>query len=75
MLYREAVYNADSPAARFAEAIVTKNRFGEAGTVYQEFKNGHFLPVDQLVAKEASRIAKEASRPPAKEKSYSTSKF
>ncbi|WP_145588323.1 replicative DNA helicase [Yersinia aldovae] len=75
MLYREAVYNTDSPAARFAEAIVTKNRFGEPGTVYQEFKNGHFLPVDQLVAKEASRMAKEASRPPAKEKHYSTPKF
>lgn len=33
MLYREAVYDPESPAAPFAEIIVTKNRFGELGTV------------------------------------------
>ncbi len=47
MLYREAVYNEDSPAAPYGEIIVTKNRFGTLGTVYQLFKNGHFLPTDQ----------------------------
>ncbi|QLY02303.1 replicative DNA helicase [Citrobacter sp. RHBSTW-00599] len=47
MLYREAVYDEHSPAAKFAEIIVTKNRFGSLGTVYQRFVNGHFMPCDQ----------------------------
>lgn len=47
MLYREAVYDEHSPAAPYAEVIVTKNRFGTLGTVYQKFVNGHFLPCDQ----------------------------
>lgn len=50
MLYRDAVYNENSPAARFAEIIVTKNRFGTLGTVYQEFRNGHFHETDQQQA-------------------------
>ena len=56
MLYRDAVYNENSPAARFAEIIVTKNRFGELGTVYQEFRNGHFHYTDQ---DEARRVCTE----------------
>lgn len=56
MLYRDAVYNENSPAARFAEIIVTKNRFGELGTVYQEFRNGHFHDTNQ---DEARRICTE----------------
>jgi replicative DNA helicase len=55
MLYREAVYNEESPAAPFAEIIVTKNRFGQLGTVYQLFKNGHFLPTDQVAAAHVCR--------------------
>lgn len=47
MLYREAVYDEHSPAAPYAEVIVTKNRFGTLGTVYQKFVNGHFMPCDQ----------------------------
>ncbi|MFJ5980187.1 replicative DNA helicase [Enterobacter cancerogenus] len=47
MLYREAVYDEHSPAAKVAEIIVTKNRFGSLGTVYQRFVNGHFMPCDQ----------------------------
>lgn len=46
MLYREAVYDEHSPAAPYAEVIVTKNRFGTLGTVYQKFVNGHFMPCD-----------------------------
>lgn len=53
MLYRDAVYNENSPAARYAELIVTKNRFGTQGTAYQEFKNGHFMPTDQEQAANA----------------------
>ncbi|MFG1172140.1 replicative DNA helicase [Erwiniaceae bacterium CAU 1747] len=56
MLYRDAVYNENSSAARFAEIIVTKNRFGELGTVYQEFRNGHFHDTNQ---DEARRICTE----------------
>ncbi|PRD13110.1 replicative DNA helicase [Pantoea coffeiphila] len=56
MLYRDAVYNENSLAARFAEIIVTKNRFGELGTVYQEFRNGHFHDTNQ---DEARRICTE----------------
>lgn len=55
MLYRDAVYNEDSSAAPYAEIIVTKNRFGTLGTVYQKFINGHFLPCDQVEARNASR--------------------
>ncbi|MBS2574674.1 hypothetical protein KFY43_25995, partial [Salmonella enterica subsp. enterica serovar 1,4,[5],12:i:-] len=47
MLYREAVYDENSSAAPFAEIIVTKNRFGSLGTVYQRFCNGHFVACDQ----------------------------
>lgn len=52
MLYREAVYDERSPAAPYAEIIVTKSRFSNLGTVYQQFKNGHFLPTDQAMAAE-----------------------
>ncbi|WP_241569291.1 replicative DNA helicase [Rosenbergiella collisarenosi] len=54
MLYRDAVYNENSPAAGYAEIIVTKNRFGELGTVYQSFVNGHFKPCNQVEARNAS---------------------
>lgn len=54
MLYREAVYNEHSPAAPFAEIIVTKNRFGSLGTVYQRFINGHFHDCDQNEARAVS---------------------
>lgn len=54
MLYREAVYDENSPAAPFAEIIVTKNRFGSLGTVYQRFVNGHFHDCDQEEARIAS---------------------
>ncbi|MFK3708697.1 replicative DNA helicase [Klebsiella sp. NPDC088457] len=54
MLYREAVYDENSPAAKFAEIIVTKNRFGTLGTVYQRFINGHFHSCDQEEAKRVS---------------------
>lgn len=47
MLYRDAVYNENSPAAAYAEIIVTKNRFGTLGTVYQSFVHGHFKDCDQ----------------------------
>jgi len=52
MLYREAVYDENSPAAPFAEIIVTKNRFGTLGTVYQRFGNGHFMDCDQDEARQ-----------------------
>ncbi|STT67407.1 replicative DNA helicase [Klebsiella pneumoniae] len=72
MLYRDEVYNPDSPAAGVAEVILGKSRFSAAGTViYQEFKNGHFLPVDQHVAKEKSRITMEAMKPKKAPKKFS----
>lgn len=61
MLYREAVYEENSPAAPFAEIIVTKNRFGSLGTVYQRFRNGHFEPCDQNEARGLS--AQKAAAP------------
>lgn len=61
MLYREAVYEENSPAAPFAEIIVTKNRFGSLGTVYQRFRNGHFEPCDQNEARGLS--AQKAAGP------------
>ena len=56
MLYREAVYDENSPAAKYAEIIVTKNRFGSLGTVYQRFINGHFHKCDQDEARQVSAV-------------------
>lgn len=67
MLYREAVYDENSPAARFAEIIVTKNRFGSLGTVYQRFANGHFMSCDQ---DEARGICTSAGHQQPKGKRY-----
>jgi replicative DNA helicase len=68
MLYREAVYDENSPAAPFAEIIVTKNRFGSLGTVYQGFRNGHFVGCDQT---EARAKCTAASQPQQKGRRYS----
>jgi len=62
MLYREAVYDEESPAAKLAEIIVTKNRFGQLGTVYQAFVNGHFKPTDQEEAAKLSRPRPEQNQ-------------
>lgn len=62
MLYREGVYDENSPAAKYAEIIVTKNRFGSLGTVYQRFTNGHFMPCDQNEARSASAPAPTGKR-------------
>jgi len=67
MLYRDGVYEPDSPAAPFAEIIVTKNRFGMLGTVYQEFRNGHFMSTDQV---RAAEICKVRSQPAASQRTY-----
>lgn len=68
MLYREAVYDENSPAAPYAEIIVTKNRFGSLGTVYQGFRNGHFVGCDQT---EARAKCTAASQPQQKGRRYS----
>jgi len=62
MLYREAVYDEHSPAAPFAEVIVTKNRFGTLGTVYQRFVNGHFMPCNQEETRNLSTKKLSVSR-------------
>ncbi|EPF5351513.1 replicative DNA helicase [Cronobacter sakazakii] len=67
MLYREAVYDENSPAAPFAEIIVTKNRFGSLGTVYQRFCNGHFVACDQ---DEARQICTASNAPAARGRRY-----
>ncbi|SMG60189.1 replicative DNA helicase [Cedecea sp. NFIX57] len=70
-LYRDEVYNPESPAAGIAEVILGKSRFSAAGTViYQEFKNGHFLSVDQHVGKEKTRIQLEAAKPQKGQRKY-----
>lgn len=57
-IYRDGVYNPDSPAANVAEIIVAKNRHGPGGTAYQKFHNGHFKDIDQA---EAAQLARERS--------------
>jgi len=54
MLYRDEVYNPESPAKGIAEINVTKQRNGELGTIYRRFYNGHFLPIDQEEARQRS---------------------
>ncbi|MGJ7259844.1 replicative DNA helicase [Morganella morganii] len=63
LTYRDAVYNLNSPAKNYAEIIIEKNRHGETGTVYQEFKNGHYLPTDQISAAEVSRMQQQEEAP------------
>lgn len=60
MLYRDEVYNPESPARGIAEINVTKNRNGALGTVYRRFQNGHFYPIDQAQAQQLSRQQPEA---------------
>ncbi|HBE6735236.1 TPA: AAA family ATPase [Escherichia coli] len=67
MLYREAVYDENSSSAPFAEIIVTKNRFGSLGTVYQRFCNGHFVACDQ---DEARQICTASNAPAARGRRY-----
>ncbi|GAB2938096.1 replicative DNA helicase [Hafnia psychrotolerans] len=67
MLYRDGVYEPDGPTAPYAEIIVTKNRFGMLGTVYQQFKNGHFMPTDQV---RAAEICKVRPQPSVSQRSY-----
>ncbi|HHS9581175.1 TPA: replicative DNA helicase [Raoultella planticola] len=54
MLYRDEVYDPESPAKGIAEINVTKQRNGELGTIYRRFYNGHFLPIDQDEARQRS---------------------
>ncbi|WP_140919050.1 replicative DNA helicase [Limnobaculum xujianqingii] len=62
MLYRDEYYNESSPAKGIAEVIVTKNRNGETGTIYQEFRQGHFYETSQEHAQIASREKPEDTR-------------
>lgn len=55
MLYRDEMYNPESPARGIAEINVTKNRNGALGTVYRRFHNGHFHNIDQVEAQNRSR--------------------
>lgn len=67
MLYRDELYNENSPAKGIAEVNVTKNRNGPLGTVYRQFRYGHFLPIDQV---EAERLSKQ--QPEQKVRRYSS---
>jgi len=55
MLYRDEVYDPESPARGIAEINITKNRNGSLGTVYRRFHNGHFHDIDQAEAQSRCR--------------------
>ncbi|MGJ0578216.1 replicative DNA helicase [Xenorhabdus bovienii] len=65
--YRDVVYNPLSPAKQYAEIILGKNRHGQTGTVYQEFRHGHYLPTDQISAAEVCRMQRQTKQ---KERRY-----
>lgn len=71
--YRDVVYNPNSPAKNYAEVIVDKNRHGETGTIYQEFKHGHYMPTDQITATEVSRMQQQSQS--AKPRKYAEKAF
>lgn len=48
--YRDEVYNKDSTAAGIAEINFAKARHGAGGTVYMQWRNGHFKEIDQAQA-------------------------
>lgn len=60
MLYRDEVYNPESPAAGIAEINITKNRNGPLGVVYRRFWNGHFHYIDHAEARNRSIEQPEA---------------
>ncbi|KMW73674.1 hypothetical protein TI10_05355 [Photorhabdus luminescens subsp. luminescens] len=70
--YRDVVYSPRSPARNYAEIILDKNRHGETGTIFQEFKNGHYLPTDQIVAAEICRTQQQTKQ---KERRYADKAF
>ena len=52
-LYRESVYNHDSPLGGLTENIVAANRHGETGTAFIEMKGGWFEDVSEAQANHA----------------------
>ena len=51
MVYRDGYYDEQSVAREYMEIIVSKNRHGKSGTVYQRFDdNGNILPCYQARA-------------------------
>lgn len=68
MLYRDEVYDPESPARGIAEINITKNRNGSLGTVYRRFHNGHFHDIDQA---EAQNRCREEQPQPSSNRRYS----
>lgn len=68
MLYRDEVYDPESPARGIAEINITKNRNGALGTVYRRFYNGHFHDIDQAEAQSRSR--EQVQKNPANTRKY-----
>ena len=66
MLYRDELYDENSPAKGIAEINLTKNRNGPQGTIYRQFRYGHFMPIDQ---EEAARRSQQ--QPEQKTRKYS----
>lgn len=67
-LYKDSVYNADSPWKNITEIIVRLNRHGETGTCYQQLTGHGFVDVNEHDVARLVHMEEQVSLPKGKQK-------